>query len=113
MASMLVKHLLAEIARLSPQEQEELLDELLQVLHQEEHASGLRLSAVQEAIATRERIRRHAHDQHRSLGSVAEDLEAVRYDRLSDLGSTGDERLINTLAGREPRVHWVPARPTP
>jgi predicted nucleic acid-binding protein len=26
---------------------------------------------------------------------------------------TGDERLVNALAGHEPRVRWVPARPAP
>jgi hypothetical protein len=85
MANMMVKHLLDEIARLSPEEQGELLEELPQVLHRQPQADSLQLAAVQEAIATRERIRRRLLAQHQPLGSVDADLEAVRQERLADL----------------------------
>lgn len=42
----------------------------------------------------------------------AYDVMCVALAELEDLELwTGDERLINTLGGREPRVRWVPATP--
>lgn len=40
----------------------------------------------------------------------AYDMMYLALAELEDLELwTGDERLVNTLQGREPRVHWVPA----
>lgn len=44
----------------------------------------------------------------------AYDMTYLALAQLEDLGLwTGDERLVNTLGGREPGVHWVPATNNP
>lgn len=44
----------------------------------------------------------------------AYDMTYLALAQLEDLELwTGDERLVNTIGGRDPRVHWVPATNSP
>src|SRR5215469_10089065 len=91
MASARVEHLLDEITRLSPEEQAELMRDLPRVLQHGSNGGhrgqqgGLSAEAVQQAIQTREWIRRRLATAQQSPGSINEDLEESRNDRLEEL----------------------------
>jgi hypothetical protein len=88
MASARVEQMLGEIARLSHAEQAELLRGL-QVLHSAAGASQLSMDAVQQALGTRERIRRRLAAAGQSAGSIGADLDDVRAGRLAELVGDG------------------------
>lgn len=88
MASTRIEHLLDEIAQLSPEEQAELMHDLPHVLQRGSkvgHRGGPSAEAVQQAIQTREQIRQRLAAAQQSSGSINEDLEEVRNDRLDEL----------------------------
>lgn len=96
MASARVERMLEEIARLSPEEQAELLRDLPGALRNGQQRRGgddrgrLSLEAVRSAIDTRERIRLRLAAARQSPGSISADLDEVRDGRLEQLldGST-------------------------
>lgn len=95
MASARVEHMLDEIARLSREEQAELMRDLPRVLrhgHTEGSRGRLSSEAVQRAIDTRERIRQRLDAAKQSPGSIRADLDEVRDGRLDELlgDSVGD-----------------------
>lgn len=85
MASARVEHVLDEIARLSGEEQAELLNGLPRVLRSGGTGGNLSTEAVRQAIATRERIRRRLDAAAQSAGSINADLDEVRDGRLDEL----------------------------
>lgn len=92
MASARVERMLGEIARLSDDEQGELLDGLPSVLHRAAGSSWLSIDAVRQAVSTRERIRRRLADTGQAAGSISADLEEVREGRLAELSDDGAAR---------------------
>lgn len=89
MASARVEHMLDEIARLSREEQAELVERLPRVLDRGVRTSQLTVAAVQTAIQLRESIRARAKASRQETGNLAEELDEVRDSRLSDLAGTG------------------------
>lgn len=91
MASARVEHMLDEIARLSREEQAELLRDLPHVLHDEEAGGkgriqgGFQLAAVQQALELRERIRQRLASAAQSSGYINDDLDTIREERLGEL----------------------------
>ena len=85
MASARVEHMLNEIARLSGEEQVELLHGLPRVLSSGGTPGRISIEAVRQAIATRDRIRQRLDRAQQSPGSINADLGEVRDDRLQDL----------------------------
>lgn len=85
MASSRVEHMLDEIARLSGEEQAELLQDLPRVLRSGGTPGRLSIEAVRQAVATRERIRRRLDEAAVSPGSINADLDEIRDDRLEEL----------------------------
>ena len=101
MATARVAHMLDEIARLSSEEQAELIRDLPQVLghrqisgDQPDAQGHLSLEAVQQAVETRERIRHRLDAAVQSPGSISADLDDVRDSRLDELlgGGTSQEQ---------------------
>lgn len=80
--------MLDEIARLSDEEQVELLHGLPRVLHSGGISGRISIEAVRQAVATRERIRRRLDEAAVSPGSINADLDEIRVDRLEDLVGT-------------------------
>jgi hypothetical protein len=93
MTSARVEHMLDEIARLSGEEQAELVRDLPRVLrHRGEGHRSLTLEAVQRAIGTRERIRQRLAAAAQPTGSIDADLDEVRDGRLEELLDGGGTR---------------------
>lgn len=97
MASPRVEHMLDEIARLSREEQAELMRDLPRVLRDGENDRNARIVAVQQALELRERIRRRLATVAQTPGSVNDDLDTIRDERLGELangdaGMTSDTR---------------------
>lgn len=88
MASARVEHMLDEIARLSREEQAELVEHLPRVLDRGVQVSQLTAAAVQTAIQLRESFRARAKASGRKVGSLEDELDEVRDSRLSDLAGT-------------------------
>jgi len=86
MASARVERVLDEIAALTPEEQRELAQALPRVVRVELDAAR-RMSALEQAIATRERIRARLMADGQPTGSIDADLDEVRDGRLADLTS--------------------------
>lgn len=98
-----VEHMLDEIARLSREEQAELIRDLPRVLHSEHNGrtsvgtrGGPPLEAVQHAVELRERIRRRLATASQSPSSINSDLDDVRNDRLDDLLDSSADMLQDT-----------------
>jgi hypothetical protein len=85
MASARVERMLGEIARLSDAERSEVLNSLLEMLRGAAGSRRLSMDAVEQAVSTRERIRRRLADTGQSAGSISADLEDVREGRLAEL----------------------------
>jgi hypothetical protein len=81
MASARVERVLDEIAALTPEEQRELARAPPRVVRAELDAAR-RMSALEEAIANRERIRARMAADGQPVGSIAEDLDEVREEPL-------------------------------
>jgi hypothetical protein len=93
MASARVEQLLDETARLSREEQAELLRDLPRVLQPAlGHVARLSTEAVRQALETRERVRRRLAVARRSPGSINADLDEVRDGRLEALLASGEAR---------------------
>ena len=82
-----VDHILGEIAQLSHEEQQELTQLLPRVLAEGPPSTGLRMAALEQVNATRERIRAQLLAEGKPLFSISEDLEAMREERLEELMS--------------------------
>ncbi len=82
-----VDHILDEIAQLSPEEQQELQQLLPRVLAESPPSAGLSMAALEQATATRERIRAQLLAEGKPLFSISDDLEAMREERLEELMS--------------------------
>ncbi len=80
-----VEEVLEQIAGFSPEEQQELLQALPGVMRENPQRGRLTLEAVERAIANRERIRARLLAEGRPLGSINDDLEALREERLDEL----------------------------
>ena len=85
MTSKRVKQMLEEIARLSDEEQAELLHGLPQRLHGAAVPARLAMDALRQAVDVRERIRRRLESAGQSSGSIDADLDEVREGRLAEL----------------------------
>lgn len=85
MASARVEHMLDAIARLSGEEQVELLHGLPRILHSGRPAGRISIEAVRQAVATRERIRQRLNAAAQLPGSINADLDEVRDGRLEEL----------------------------
>ena len=80
-----VDHILEEIAQLSPEEQHELQQLLPRVFAGAPPSASLRLAALEQAIATRERIRAQLLAEGKPLFSINDEIEAMREERLAEL----------------------------
>jgi predicted nuclease of restriction endonuclease-like RecB superfamily len=89
MASGRIERMLGEIARLSEDEQDELVRGLPKVLHRAGSSGGLTTAAVEKAVDARERIRRRLVEAGQTPGSISADLDSVREERLADLSDGG------------------------
>jgi hypothetical protein len=85
MSSVRVEKILKAISELSHAEQIELARDLPLVLESGSEIGRLSTEAVRQAIATRESIRRRFDATGQLPGSVDQDLDAVRDDRLDEL----------------------------
>jgi hypothetical protein len=88
MTSARVERVLDEIAHLNEHERQELLSELPGVLHRSPSTVGTPIpDLLAQVQAFRDRVRRRLHAEGTSLGSIEDDLEASREQRLEELDS--------------------------
>ena len=80
-----VEEVLEQIAGFSPEEQQELLRALPGVMRENAQPGRLTLEAVERVIANRERIRARLLAEGRPLGSIDDDLEALREEGVDEL----------------------------
>lgn len=95
MTSLRVARMLDEIGKLSEDEQSELLQDLPTVLHGRQESATLDPAGVRMALALRERVRARLAAEGKDAGSIANDLDQVREDRLGELDSAAQEGGIN------------------
>jgi len=85
MSSVRVEEILKAISELSRAEQIELARDLPYILESGSEIGRLSTEVVRQAIATRESIRRRLEAAGQLPGSVNQDLDTVRDDRLGEL----------------------------
>ena len=90
MSSVRVEAILDAISQLSSEEQAELARDLPHILRAGSQTGVLSLEAVRQVVQVRERIRQRLIAAGLSLGSVDDDLDAVRDGRLDDVSFEGD-----------------------